>query len=243
MVDLSQGVPGSAPAQSILDALSEAGKQGDVAKYGAIMGNVDLREAVAEEMRELYRLNGATTEGLNWEDVGITAGGNMAFLVILMALCPPNTSSVLIPMPAYFSHAMSLSLQSVTPVHLACDPNDNFYPSLSAAREYLESSAKGEGGSERKIPRMILLINPSNPTGSIMSHELLREWYLLAKEFKIALVVDETYRDFVVGESDDMRGVPHRLFEEEDWRSTFISLGSFSSEFKLRPATGLSYRD
>lgn len=223
-MDLSQGVPGTAPHPSILDALSETAKLGNVAKYGPILGAPDLREAVAEELRVLYRLKSG--KEVTGSDVAITAGGNMAFLVILMALCPPNTSSVLIPMPAYFSHAMSLSLQSIKPIHLACDPDNNFYPSLSAAREYLEFS---KSSNDPIKPRMILLINPSNPTGSIMSFEMIREWYTLAKEHKVALVMDETYRDFAVGEDDNIRGVPHRLFEEEDWRSTFISLGSFSS--------------
>lgn len=233
-MDLSQGFPGTAPHESVLTALSEAAKQGPVAKYGAILGSPALREAVAEEMRVLYRMkrpvNGlASGPGVTAPDVAITAGGNMAFLVTLMALCPPNASSVLLPMPNYFSHAMTLSLQSVMPIHLACDPEDNFYPSLPAARAYLESAGNDAGNKVK--PRMILLINPSNPTGSIMGPELLKEWYELAREYKVALVVDETYRDFVEGETEDLRGVPHKLFEEADWRSTFISLGSFSSEF------------
>lgn len=189
------------------------------------MGHPGLREAVAEEMRVLYRLSDKS-KGVTGADVAITAGGNMAFLVTLMALCPPHTSSILLPMPAYFSHTMCLSLQSVQPIHLACEPSNNFYPSISAAREYLSSPDRK---SETVKPRMILLINPSNPTGSIMPTEMLKEWYTLAKENGLALVVDETYRDFVVGETEAIRGVPHRLFEEEDWRSTLISLGSFSS--------------
>lgn len=251
VVDLSQGFPGTAPHQSVLDALSEAAKQSDVAKYGPIIGHPGLREAIAEEMRVLYRLPTTPTtpapytdqsaaRGVMGLDVAITVGGNMAFLAILMALCPPHTSSVLLPIPAYFSHTMSISLQSVKPVHLACDPANDFQPSLSATREYLLSPDRA---SDPVKPRMILLINPSNPTGSIMPTETLREWYNLAKECKIALVVDETYRDFVVGENDGVRGVPHRLFEEKAWRSTFISLGSFSSMsvFVFRTIDGFAH--
>ncbi len=154
--------------------------------------------------------------------MAITTGCNMAFLILLMVLCPPG-SSVLLPLPSYFSHTMSLSLQSLKPVYIPGDPSHHFAPSLAAAREYL-SDRKGEN------PRMISLVSPNNPTGAVYSPEELKEWYDLAKEFKVALVVDETYRDFVGG-PDGGVGRPHRLFEEEDWRGTLVSLGSFSSGY------------
>jgi aspartate/methionine/tyrosine aminotransferase len=143
----------------------------------------------------------------------------MAFLVILMALCPPNTSSVLLPLPTYFNNAMSLSLQSVKPIYIPCDPDNSFSASLPAAKTYL-AKAKEEDG-EVKV-RMIVLVTPSNPTGAVYTPEELMEWYNLAKEYGVALVLDETYRDFV-------EGIPHGLFGLEDWRSTLISIGSFSS--------------
>lgn len=78
---------------------------------------------------------------------------------------------------------------------------------------------------------MIVLITPNNPTGAVYSPAKLEEWYDLAKEYKVALVIDETYRDFVEGEGEGgERGWPHRLFERSDWRDNLISLGSFSSE-------------
>jgi aspartate/methionine/tyrosine aminotransferase len=61
-----------------------------------------------------------------------------------------------------------------------------------------------------------------------MPPKVIREWYDLAREFGVALVLDETYRDFVEGENGE-RGKPHDLFGLEDWGSTLVSLGSFSS--------------
>jgi aspartate/methionine/tyrosine aminotransferase len=57
-------------------------------------------------------------------------------------------------------------------------------------------------------------------------------------ETRIALVVDETYRDFVPpspsrapGAGD--RGKPHDLFDEADWDETLVSLFSFSKSYKI----------
>ena len=147
----------------------------------------------------------------------------MAFLVLIMALCPLNTSSVLLPLPTYFNQAMSLSLQSVKPVYIPCDPAHAFKPSLSSARAYL-----GTHQNDPVKPRMIVLVTPNNPTGTVYSHEEIHDWYFLAKEYKVALILDETYRDFVLGDGNP-RGVPHRLFEEPEWRRTAVCVGSFSS--------------
>lgn len=157
---------------------------------------------------------------LTSENVGITTGCNMAFLTLLMALCPPG-SSILLPLPAYFNNSMCLSLQSVTPLHIPTDPSNSFLPDISAARARLLSA-------DGKSVRMIVLITPNNPTGSVMPPKVIREWYDLAREFGVALVLDETYRDFVEGEGGQ-RGKPHDLFGLDDWGSTLVSLGSFSS--------------
>lgn len=222
LLDLSQGVPRSAPHPTVLEALSRSSSDPAAARYGSILGEASLRSAVAEEVRVQYHLEATH---ITPEDVGITTGCNMAFLSLLMVLCPPG-SSVLITLPNYFSNTMSISIQSLKPVYIPCEPSPTFTPSLQAARDYL-SNPRGEN------PRMIALVSPNNPTGAVYPHEELKKWYDLAKEFKVALVVDETYRDFVAGPDGKAGSVPHRLFEEEDWRGTFVSLGSFSSTQSL----------
>lgn len=106
MIDLSQGVPGSAPPEAVLEAFANASRDPETAKYGPILGEPELRQALAVEMSDLYRL---TEESIKSEDVAITTGCNMAFLALIMALCPPNESSVLLPAPNYFNYNMTVS--------------------------------------------------------------------------------------------------------------------------------------
>ncbi|WVW79746.1 hypothetical protein I302_101716 [Kwoniella bestiolae CBS 10118] len=260
LLDLSQGVPRSAPHDDVLKALSEASKDPLSAKYGPILGETALREAYAEEIRVQYQLpspspsSSSSTAGtpgsapgsisnqdgssqttveqeskrastVNYDDVSITTGCNMAFLVLIMALCPPG-SSVMVPLPSYFNQMMVFSLQGVKPIFIPCDTANGFKPDIQAAKEYLATQEK------EKKPRMIVLVSPNNPTGSVYTHDELREWYNLAKSHEIALVLDETYRDFVEDDKGE-RGVPHTLFEEVDWRETLISLGSFSKGYRI----------
>ncbi|ODO09314.1 hypothetical protein I350_02914 [Cryptococcus amylolentus CBS 6273] len=231
LLDLSQGVPRAAPHSSVLESLKQASSDPQAARYGPILGEPALREALAFETRVLYRLpeNGDQVQA---EDIGVVTGCNMAFLSLLMTLCPPGKSEVLLPLPAYFNQAMSLSLQDVKPVYIPCDPENKFKASLNKAREHLEG-VKKETGRERQA-RMIVLVSPNNPTGTVYTHQEIKEWYELAKEYHLALVLDETYRDFVEDGGDQgKRGQPHALFEEPDWRGTLVSLGSFSKGYRI----------
>ncbi|ORX36389.1 pyridoxal phosphate-dependent transferase [Kockovaella imperatae] len=230
LLDLSQGVPGDPPDETVLAALAKASSDPRSAKYGSILGEIELREALAEEFNVQYGVgsssssSGRKSSKLSAQDIGITTGCNMAFLVLVMALCPPSTSSVLLPLPAYFNHSMVMTMQSVKPLYIPCEPESGFRPSISAARDHLETAKGQSEGSTR--PRMICLVTPNNPTGAVYSPRELEDWYDLAKEFEVALVLDETYRDFV-------DGPPHHLFDREDWRETLVSLGSFSKGYRI----------
>lgn len=81
LLDLSQGVPGTAPDPRVLTALSEVAGTFEAAKYGAILGEGALRAGLATELRVKY---GLPDTALTADDVGITTGCNMAFLNLLM---------------------------------------------------------------------------------------------------------------------------------------------------------------
>jgi aspartate/methionine/tyrosine aminotransferase len=76
--------------------------------------------------------------------------------------------------------------------------------------------------------RAIALVTPNNPTGAEYPPALLEAFFDLAREAGVALVLDETYRDFHSGE-----GAPHELFRRPDWAETLIHLYSFSKVFRL----------
>jgi len=57
---------------------------------------------------------------------------------------------------------------------------------------------------------------------------LIRAFYDLAKSHGIALIVDETYRDFHSSDAP-----PHDLFCDAVWDETFIHLYSFSKAYRL----------
>ena len=73
-----------------------------------------------------------------------------------------------------------------------------------------------------------MLFRSNNPAGVEYPSELLQAFFDLARARNIALIVDETYRDF-----DSRTGAPHALFANSDWGQTLIHLYSFSKAFRL----------
>ncbi len=82
LLNLSQGVPGAPPPQAMLDQLADAVKDPGTTGYGALAGDLALREVVAEEATRIYAAPGRIAV----ENVAITAGCNLASISLLSPL-------------------------------------------------------------------------------------------------------------------------------------------------------------
>jgi aspartate/methionine/tyrosine aminotransferase len=211
MIDLSQAVPGTPPPARLLEALGRAAADADTACYGPILGDAALRAAHAAEATRLY--GGA----IGPEHVAITSGCNQAFVVAMLALAEAG-DEVILPAPWYFNHSMTLDMLGLKTVALAADPAAGFVPDPNAARRLITPRT-----------RAIVLVSPNNPTGALYPPAVIAAFAQLAREAGIALVLDETYRDF--WPADLPRG--HALFESADWGETLIQLYSFSKAYAI----------
>ncbi|GLB43701.1 hypothetical protein LshimejAT787_1402130 [Lyophyllum shimeji] len=210
LLDMSQGVPGTPPPEVLRTALGMAASSPTSFGYCPAEGEPLLRKALADEMKVIYGSDADVTA----EDIALTAGCNMAFFATIMSLADAG-DEVILPVPWYFNHQMDLTLLGIKPVPLQTLPEDGFSPSVERCRSLITPRTKA-----------ISLVTPNNPTGATYSPALLASFLNLAAEHNVALIVDETYRDFVLD------GVPHRLFSGP-WRNNFIHLFSFSKSYCL----------
>ena len=209
LIDMCQAVPAHLPPQSLRDYLANAIRQGEGATYTDIRGIPPLREALATNIRERYQGD------CDSNDIVITAGCNQAFCSVIDTLCQQG-DEVILPLPCYFNHQMWLSCRGVEVKYLSFDAH-TAQPSPTEAADLISSRT-----------RAIVLVTPNNPTGATYSPECIEAFYQLARENNLALIVDETYRDFIDNET-----TPHDLFEHADWRDHFVHLYSFSKVFSL----------
>jgi aspartate/methionine/tyrosine aminotransferase len=210
LIDVCQAVPGYPPPVVLTDHLASVIGQPSSSRYTDIEGLPELRSALAADISRVY--GGKVTD----ENVLITAGCNQAYCLTTLTLAKAG-ENIILPLPYYFNYQMWLDMQGIGARHVAFRPDNGGIPDLD------EVAAAIDPGT-----RALLLISPNNPTGAVYPPEAIRRFYNLAKSRGIALILDETYRDFMPHDA-----APHDLFQDPEWERTLIHLYSFSKVFCL----------
>ena len=214
LINVSQAAPVDSPPLGLRQALADAAlNDPDAHLYGPVLGLPALRAEIASQWSAAYGGSIAPAQ------VAITQGCNQAFTAVMSTLAGPG-DAVILPTPWYFNHKMWLDMASVTTVPL--DTGPTLIPSAEAAARLITSAT-----------RAIVLVSPNNPGGVEYPAEVLTAFRDLARAHGLALIVDETYRDFDSRHSVDLGGRPHDLFTASDWSDTFIHLYSFSKAYRL----------
>lgn len=208
LLDLSQAAPSYPTAPEIAARIAEVARSGDGGRYAPPPGIPALKEAFAAELSTDYRAPIEPTQVLP------TGGCNQAFCVVTSTLTEPG-SEVIISVPYYFNHDMWLKLDGVRPVYL--DTGTDLVPDPDPAASLITDKTAA-----------IVLVTPANPTGVTIPPETIGAFYDLAVEHDLALIVDETYRNF-----RSTTEPPHDLFERDRWWDHVISLHSFSKDLAI----------
>ena len=209
LINVSQAAPVDPPPEPLRRAMAEAAmNQPDAHLYGPVLGRPELREAVARDWSAAYG------GSIRADQVAITQGCNQAFCAAIQTLAGAG-DEVILPLPWYFNHKMWLDMQGIRTVGLAC--GQGMVPDADQAAALIPDRT-----------RAIVLVSPNNPSGAEYPAETLRAFFDLARARGLALIVDETYRDF-----DSRPGATHALFQDPDWGDTLIHLYSFSKAYRL----------
>ncbi|UWP96389.1 aminotransferase [Aliiroseovarius crassostreae] len=209
LINVSQAAPVDPPPEGLRQAIADTALTlPDAHLYGPVLGLPALRKEVAFQFSQAY---GGTIDA---ENVAITSGCNQAFCAAISTLAGPG-DAVILPTPWYFNHKMWLDMNGINAV--ALKTGKDLLPDPDTARTLITQKT-----------RAIVLVTPNNPAGVEYPPTLIAAFRDLARDAGIALIIDETYRDF---HSRD--GAPHDLFADTDWSDTVIQLYSFSKAYRL----------
>jgi aspartate/methionine/tyrosine aminotransferase len=209
LLNLSQAAPADPPPEPMRRAMAEIVMEDAQAHlYGPVLGLPALRERVAAEWTSAY--GGEVRPA----QVAITSGCNQAFAGVMATLARRGDNAIL-PLPYYFNHKMWLDMGGIEA--RCCATADDLLPDPEAAARLIDDRT-----------RAIVLVSPNNPGGVEYPAPLLAAFRDLARSRGIALVLDETYRDFHAQD-----GPPHDLFADPDWDEVVIQLYSFSKAYRL----------
>jgi aspartate/methionine/tyrosine aminotransferase len=209
LLNLSQAAPVDPPPLALREAMARAViDEPAIHLYSSVLGNPALREALAARTSAIYGGRIAPAQ------VALTAGCNQAFCSVISVLCSPG-DAVILATPWYFNHHMWLSLNGIETV--ALPTGAGLLPDPDACAALIGPRT-----------RAIALVSPNNPGGVEYPAALLAEFAALAARHGIALILDETYRDF-----HTRTGAPHDLFTDPAWDEVLVHLYSFSKAYRL----------
>ena len=177
--------------------------------YAESPGKPELIEAI----RNYYKNVGVELEP---EDVLITTGGSEALLFTCLSILDPYTE-VIIPEPYYPNYTTFVHAAGGVIRALHTGPEEGYH---YADRKRIEKLITPN-------TRAIMITNPGNPTGVVLTREEMRMIADIAKEHDLYLISDEVYREFCY---DDKFGIPS-MGQFDDIDDNLVIIDSVSKRF------------
>ena len=172
--------PDFAANPAFVDAVSQSLLAGKGNGYADSSGTRDARETIAREF-SYHNIQ------LKYNDVTMDVGCTGAMNTVLQAFLDSG-DNILIPAPGfplYRTMAMNLGAEAIT------------YNLLQ--QKGWEADLEDLERKINKRTKLIVVINPSNPCGSVYSKEHLLEILQLAEDRRVCILADEVYHNMTYG--------------------------------------------
>ncbi|WP_298281809.1 pyridoxal phosphate-dependent aminotransferase [Acidocella sp.] len=180
VIRLESGQPSIGLPEGAKAAVQAALMSGDPLGYTETLGRPSLRAAIAAHIRAWYGADVAPSR------IMVTVGGSGAFpLAFLAAFTTGDEVALASPYyPPYLNILVALGLK---PVILPCGLETGFQPTI----EMLEALPRK--------PEGLIIANPANPTGSMMSRAEVERLALWCHANGVRLISDEIYHGLTYG--------------------------------------------
>ena len=178
VIVLSVGDPDFATPDVITDRAIAMLKEGDT-HYAETIGRGPLRKAVADWHSKFWK------RPVDADDVLIVAGAQNGLFVSAMCLFDDG-DEVLTPDPTYLTYEAAIGASGARMVRVPLYAANGFRFDVSAFERAVTPKTRG-----------VLLANPNNPTGTVMTEAELQALADFAKRHDLWIIADEVYADLV----------------------------------------------
>ena len=208
VIYLNVGEPDYTTPRHIIEAAKEAMDIG-YTHYPPDEGILELREAICNYYKEMYGADFSTGNVL------ITTGATQGIFAALMSLVERG-DEVILPDPLYPGYLRSIILAEGRAVTVKQDEEKDFQIDLDELNEKITDKTK-----------VLIIINPNNPTGAVLSKNTLRGIAEIVQDNNIVLISDEIYERFVYD------GEFHSIVEFPEIQDKTIILNGFSKSYAM----------
>ncbi|RPI44291.1 MAG: pyridoxal phosphate-dependent aminotransferase [Betaproteobacteria bacterium] len=149
--------------------------------YTPALGLPELRQAIAAHYRLRYGV------AIDWRRIIVTSGSSGALLLALGVLVDPG-ARVLLADPGYPANRHFVRVLNGEPVGIAVDASSHYQLSPGTIAAHWDANTVAT-----------LIASPSNPTGTLISHEALQAIHREVAARGGTLLVDEIYHGLTYG--------------------------------------------
>jgi len=151
--------------------------------YAEDTGIDALKKAIAAKLKKENDLD------YDWEEISVTTGVSQGMFAAFMAFLNPG-DEVLVPDPVYVTYNQIPRIAQAVIKPYQLKEENNFQPDIAQIESLITEKTK-----------MICLVSPSNPIGSVMNLESLKGIAELAIKHDLLVVSDEIYERLVYGDT------------------------------------------
>lgn len=213
IIDLGMGNPDGAPAQHVIDKLSEVANDPTAHRYSASKGIKGLRLAQANYYKRRFDVD------LDMDrEVVVTLGSKEGLANLAQAITAPG-DVVLAPNPSYPIHTFGFIIAGAAIRSIPAAPGPDFFTRLEYAMSY--SVPK---------PSVLVMGYPSNPTAYVADLDFYQKVVDFAREHKLWVISDLAYAEIYYGNTPtpsmlQIEGAKERVVEFTSMSKTYSMPG------------------
>ena len=209
VIKLGRGDPDLDTPAHIIKAGQEALANG-ATHYTHPMGIAPLREAIADNIRTYGGADYASDE------IMITPGGQQGMFIIALSLLNPG-DEILVPCPGYNPYGQAAEMSDAVLVKIPMTMETNFTLTAEMVAAHITPKSK-----------ILVLINPNNPTGTVTPPDEVRRIAELAKKHDLIVISDEIYARLTFGNNTALP-----VASLPDMKDRTITLSGFSKAYAM----------
>jgi aspartate aminotransferase len=209
IIDLSLGEP-DFPTPIHIKKAAQKAIDDNFTKYPPVPGIPDLREALAQKLKDKNNLN------YEAKQIVVSTGGKQSLANVIYSLVDEE-DEVIIPTPYWVSYPAMVQLAGGKSVFVDAGIDEDF----KITADQLEASITDK-------TKLIILNSPSNPTGSVYSYKELKSMAGVLKKYPNIFVISDEIYEMIIYE-----GAHHSIAEFPEIKDQVILVNGMSKGFSM----------
>jgi aminotransferase len=209
VIRMGRGDPDLDTPAHIIKAGQEALASG-ATHYTHPLGIQPLREAIADNIRA----NGGAD--YDADEIMITPGGQQGMFIIALSLLNPG-DEILVPCPGYNPYGQAAEMSDAVVVKIPMSMETNFTLTAEMVEAHVTPKSK-----------ILVLINPNNPTGTVTPPDEVRKIAEVANKHDLIVISDEIYARLTFGNNTVLP-----VASLPDMKERTITLSGFSKAYAM----------